>query len=416
MGVQQTMWRYSSPHDLLSMARALSVITAIFYATAFFTQSFDQTPRSLPIVFWLVALAGLWSARVLYTSFIRSHARRFGRKTSDPVYRLLIQADLETSSTIIQTINFQTKHRFQIVGVVCEGAERGRTLLGQEVLGLPEQLPHILPTLDVAGCYPHAVVVGPSGSTSLAELTPHLERADAQLPILASTDLERHFSDIDQDTFLPKAFATLSARTPYGAVKRALDLAIALTALIFLAPILALVALAIVFFDGLPVFFTQFRAGQGLREFRLYKFRTMRPPLDRAGKLLAEVDRVTWLGNALRATRIDELPQLWNVLKGDMSIVGPRPLLQRDMPRETATLAERYSIRPGITGWAQVNGGKKIDNNDKMPLDIYYVRNCSLWIDFKIMLLTIKTVMFGEEVNQDHITMAKSNKTRRSTI
>jgi lipopolysaccharide/colanic/teichoic acid biosynthesis glycosyltransferase len=157
---------------------------------------------------------------------------------------------------------------------------------------------------------------------------------------------------------------------------------------------------------GFPVIFWQQRPGLHGRPFKLYKFRTMRAPHDKHRGRISDDQRSSFVGQILRRTRTDELPQLYNVLVGDMSLVGPRPLLPRDQAPEYAA---RLSVRPGITGWAQVNGGRIISTSDKLILDSWYVQNSSLLLDLKIMFHTVKMILFGDRINTDAITQARSN-------
>tara|TARA_B100000767_G_C19677895_1_gene498187 strand:+ start:489 stop:1085 length:597 start_codon:yes stop_codon:yes gene_type:complete len=157
---------------------------------------------------------------------------------------------------------------------------------------------------------------------------------------------------------------------------------------------------------GNPIFFKQVRPGKNEKKFNLIKFRTMKNTYDSNGNLLPDKERLTKFGIFLRSTSLDELPSLWNVLKNDMSLIGPRPLLVSYLPLYSSRQARRHEIKPGITGWAQVNGRNKISWADKFDLDVWYVDNQSIWLDIKILLLTVRTVFVRSGINQDdHITM-----------
>jgi len=191
-------------------------------------------------------------------------------------------------------------------------------------------------------------------------------------------------------------------------MKRFMDLAVALLALVLLLPLLAAVAVLIRVKLGTPVFFQQTRPGQHGRSFRMLKFRTMRDAYDEEGKLLPDQERLTLFGRFLRSTSLDELPELWNVLKGEMSLVGPRPLLMEYLPLYAPEQARRHEVRPGITGWAQVNGRNAITWDEKFKLDVWYVDHASLWLDIKILYLTLKKVFSREGINASNdITMPK---------
>ncbi len=183
-------------------------------------------------------------------------------------------------------------------------------------------------------------------------------------------------------------------------MKRLFDIIISATALIILSPLLVVLALFIKCKMGRPVFFGQVRPGCKGRPFTLYKFRTMIDRLDAKGKLLPDADRLTSSGRFLRASSLDELPELWNVLKGDMSLVGPRPLLMQYLDRYTQEQARRHEIKPGITGWAQVNGRNAITWEEKFKLDVWYVDHGSFLLDIKIIFLTIWKILKREGINQ----------------
>jgi lipopolysaccharide/colanic/teichoic acid biosynthesis glycosyltransferase len=170
--------------------------------------------------------------------------------------------------------------------------------------------------------------------------------------------------------------------------------------LLLFSPILVVVAIVVRVRIGNPITFTQPRPGKNSQVFTVYKFRTMTSDCDAAGNLLSDEERLIPLGQFLRKASLDELPQLWNVLIGDMSFVGPRPLLVRYLERYNSEQARRHDVQPGITGWAQVNGRNALSWNQKFALDIWYVDNWSLWLDLKILLLTVKKVFRQEGISQ----------------
>ncbi|MFD2754730.1 sugar transferase [Comamonas terrae] len=182
-------------------------------------------------------------------------------------------------------------------------------------------------------------------------------------------------------------------------MKRLLDFTAVLFGLIILAlPLLALIALIRIKL-GSPVFFRQLRPGLRGKSFEMIKFRTMTDECGPDGQLLPDAVRLTPLGRFLRATSLDELPELWNVLKGDMSLVGPRPLLMEYLPLYTPEQARRHEVRPGVTGWAQVNGRNAISWEEKFALDVWYVEHQSLWLDIKILWLTVKKVLVRDGIS-----------------
>ena len=181
--------------------------------------------------------------------------------------------------------------------------------------------------------------------------------------------------------------------------KRVLDILGAGTGLLLLSPVLLVVSLLILRQMGRPVFFRQIRPGLHGRPFGMVKFRTMRDALDAEGNPLPDSERLTRLGRFLRSSSLDELPELWNVLRGEMSLVGPRPLLVEYLPLYSPFQARRHEVRPGVTGWAQVNGRNAITWDEKFALDVWYVDNQSLWLDLRIIGLTIRKVLRREGIS-----------------
>ena len=198
-------------------------------------------------------------------------------------------------------------------------------------------------------------------------------------------------------------------------LKRVFDVVAALTALILLSPILIWVALKVRSRLGSPVIFRQRRPGLNGEPFDMIKFRTMLEAYDEHGKPLPNEQRMTPFGKWLRATSLDELPELWNVLKGNMSLVGPRPLRMEYLPLYNAHQARRHELRPGITGWAQINGRNSLSWEQKFDLDVWYVDNQSFLLDLKILFLTVKKVVVKEGINaSEEVTMKPFTGTKES--
>lgn len=191
-------------------------------------------------------------------------------------------------------------------------------------------------------------------------------------------------------------------------MKRLFDIVLSFIALLLLSPLIVLLAWQISRKMGSPVLFRQVRPGLNGKPFEMIKFRTMRDALDAQGNPLPDAERMTPFGQFLRASSLDELPELWNVFKGDMSLVGPRPLLMEYLPLYSPEQARRHAVRPGVTGWAQINGRNALSWEDKFRLDVWYVDNQSLWLDIRIMLLTIKRVLLKDGINAEgEATMSK---------
>jgi len=183
------------------------------------------------------------------------------------------------------------------------------------------------------------------------------------------------------------------------ALKRVMDVSGALVALVLLSPVIAWTALAVLITQGRPVLFRQERPGLGGKPFTIYKFRTMRPTKPGEVYYLTDDDRLTRLGHFLRSSSLDELPELWNVLRGDMSLVGPRPLLMEYLDQYSELEARRHDVRPGITGWAAVNGRNKLEFGDRLQLDVWYLDHWSLALDIRILAMTVAQVVRRQGVS-----------------
>lgn len=191
-------------------------------------------------------------------------------------------------------------------------------------------------------------------------------------------------------------------------IKRLFDIVASLGGLLLLAPAIAIIAWQIRRKLGSPVLFRQIRPGLGGQPFEMIKFRTMLHAVDAAGNPLPDSERMTRFGSFLRSSSLDELPELWNVLKGDMSLVGPRPLLMEYLPLYSREQYRRHEVRPGVTGWAQINGRNALSWEEKFKLDVWYVDNRSLLLDLKITFLTVKKVVMREGISADgEVTMPK---------
>ena len=191
-------------------------------------------------------------------------------------------------------------------------------------------------------------------------------------------------------------------------MKRLFDLISSFIGLLFLLPVIVLIVLLVRLKIGSPIFFKQARPGLNGNLFNMYKLRSMTSECDKDGNLLSDEVRLTKFGKFLRSTSLDELPGLWNVLKGDLSLVGPRPLLVEYLPLYSEKQSKRHEVKPGITGWAQVNGRNAISWDEKFDLDLWYVDNQSIWLDIKILWMTVKKVIVRDGISQNnHVTMDK---------
>jgi lipopolysaccharide/colanic/teichoic acid biosynthesis glycosyltransferase len=197
-------------------------------------------------------------------------------------------------------------------------------------------------------------------------------------------------------------------------IKPVMDFIFSLVAVIIVFPVIVVLSIIVYLTIGRPVIFSQIRPGKNEKLFKLYKFRTMTDLRDSTGELLSDKERLTGLGKFMRRTSLDELPQLFNVLNGDLSLVGPRPLLVEYLPEYNEEQRKRHNVKPGITGWAQVMGRNTLTWEEKFTLDLYYVENLSFLFDLKILILTISGVLKGSGVyNETGVTMDKFKSTKQ---
>jgi lipopolysaccharide/colanic/teichoic acid biosynthesis glycosyltransferase len=300
---------------------------------------------------------------------------------------------------------------------------RGRVIQQKPVLGTTEELQDILQSLEVHGVTVDKIIV----ATAADRLRP--QSLEALLEIEKSSDIVVQFlserlgldnsnqrpsvvsreenSDVPRQKAVARVYDT--AAVNWGTLrrtKRIVDIFAAVLLVGVLSPVLLLVSLIVALDVGFPLIFWQQRPGLCGRPFKLYKFRTMGAPHDKHKNRISDDVRLSAIGKFIRRTRLDELAQLYNVLLGDMSLIGPRPLLPCD---QSPDYADRLSVRPGLTGWAQVNGGRIISTSDKLMLDIWYVQNASLMLDLAIVLRTMKMILFGDRINTDAVIQARSS-------
>ena len=296
---------------------------------------------------------------------------------------------------------FGAASRLRVVGLL---GHRPRHA-GRTAVGRAEDLRDILATLDVHGAGVDRVVVACRASDLFAAARRELFDLEGVVDIQvldAWLDVARGAPPDGARFAIPEALRVANRRRLYWPVKRLLDVVGACVGLAVLGPVLAVAAVPLACSVGLPVLFWQQRPGLGGRPFRLYKLRTMRPAHDHSGRLLTDAERTSGVGTFIRRTHLDEVPQLVNVLAGNMSFIGPRPLLPRD---QVACDRARLLVRPGLTGWAQVTGGRAISAGDKAALDVWYIQNATFALDVSIAVRTAGIVLFGERV--DHAAIAR---------
>lgn len=418
--VNDGMTHFFSVHDVLAVCGAVAVTVVSSSAILFFLTRMEGVPRSTPLIYGLVLGSGMIVARTVVRAL---HKETPGQRESiglDSTLRnlrrvLLIGVD-RFSATTIKLTDQQRPRTVQVVAALdAREALLGRSISGVKIVGRTQDLGAVVDEYAVHGVDVDEVWLSDDAASSLtggslADLT---ERC---------AEREIKFARISEALNLtpgvaPSSFTTRDDAEPdfdvndYFKLKRVIDV-IASAALLFALLPLAIITACLVLFDvGVPLLFWQQRIGLRGRKFLLYKFRTYHAPFDKNGVKTPEECRLSKLGRAIRAGRLDEIPQLLNVLVGDMSLIGPRPLLPVDQPSDPRL---RLSVRPGITGWAQINGGTKVTPAEKDALDVWYVRHASFWLDLKIAVSTALFALSGEQMN--HTALAQAMDWRENNL
>jgi lipopolysaccharide/colanic/teichoic acid biosynthesis glycosyltransferase len=386
-GLQKTLTRHFSAHEVLDIAEAVLFAQLLTYGVLFTLTRLDGIPRSVPLYHGLLLAGGLIFFRIL------TRAGRHERRASDYQLRreriILIGAN-RLAASFISMLRAYAPNQEGVVAVLEEKSSSiGRSLGGVQVLGTPQELDVIVSEFAVHGVHIDRVILAGDEDLLSSAALHDVERVCNKRQLELSY-LPRMLGLTEQGVSGSKAIAAVETgpdRRPFLRLKRLIDVLGSLALIILLFPLFATATLLVLFDVGSPVLFWQERTGRRGLPFLIYKYRTLRAPFDAKGRPALGDRQPSMIGRYLRATRIDELPQLINVLFGDMSLVGPRPLLPEDQPSNTAL---RLSVRPGITGWAQVNGAKLVSKEDKEKFDEWYVRNASPWVDTKIALMTLR--------------------------
>ena len=427
-GLDRTPWRYSSVADHMQVIVLTALTILLALVLTFALNRLQSVARSLPVLqgglIVSILIAARSAARFWHTRQIRINGN--GRVIGQPHETVLIVGVNTVAELFLLSVQEFASTRIQVAGVVAEEPSmRARAIQQKPVLGTVEELQDVLQSLEVHGVTVDRIIV----TTALDRLQPHslaklLELEKSSEIVVQFLSERLGFEDFSQKasvlsgqgSSIPEERAvarvagvidlghTNSTGKSFRIGKRIFDIFGATLLVFTLVPVTMLIAFIVALDVGFPVIFWQQRPGLHGRPFRLYKFRTMHATHDKHQTRIPDDQRSSAVGQILRRLRLDELPQLYNVLVGDMSLIGPRPLLPRDQAPEYAA---RLSVRPGITGWAQVNGGRIISTSDKLILDIWYVQNASWVLDLAIILRTLKMVLFGDRINIEALNQAR---------
>ena len=414
-GISDAIPRYLSAHDLLlaikaALAAQLMAVIALFTITRL-----DGIPRSVPAIQALLLGVGLVAYRISGKLTARSRHIPGRPQTAGSENAILIGLN-EWSVLVVKIARAQPLANWRIIALLDQDARwTGRSVDGVKVFGHPAQLELAIEEFATHGVHTHRVVVGGEpgdlAAPDLREIRRVCMRRQADLVFLPqlfplfSADRANHIVDQSPARAPRGALLPMVPLPGYFKWKRVFDAAAAAFLILFLLPLLLFAALAVMVDVGTPILFWQQRLGRGGRELHVYKLRTLRPPFDSNGERIPEEQRLSRIGRQLRRVRVDELPQLLNVLVGDMSLIGPRPLLPQHQPPDVGV---RLSVRPGITGWAQVNGGAKLSAIEKAALDVWYIRNTSLALDLRILGMTLLSLLRGDRRSETALAQARA--------
>lgn len=393
-------WSQTADADLFVVVKGTALVSVLLAASMVLTGTLSEIPRSVPLIHWFITVVALYGSRMLWAKL---RASRDGDSKSTAILVGCSQPALR----FLSSVQVLASGRFKIYGMLddSEGNVRiGRTIRGTPVIGQVDRVEECLGHLSVHGVFPDRFLVMDSFRREAPERFAMLEKIARETDIRLDLVNDSIWLDDGQDD-LPKEEAAkpLLSMKRYMRWRRPIEWLVAMGLVTLLSPLFLMLAGLCMLDVGRPVFFWQMRPGRYLKPIKLIKFRTMRDDLGADGKPLSDEQRTSAIGRLIRRSKLDELPQLLSIIRGDMSFIGPRPLLPRDQPGDAEL---RAIVRPGVTGWAQVNGGHPLENEEKLALDIWYIQNASLWLDIKIVWLTLRTVIFGERVNREAINLA----------
>ena len=421
-GLQHTLWRYVSLTDVLHVIAAVTVTLLLALLAVFIWNRLEGVPRAVPVIQWLLLVGGLVGSRIA-VRVVGERKRRSSDLAKPPqtTQQVLIAGVNDLTELYLRSVADFASGSFVIVGILSSGSKQlqGRVLRMHKILGEPENVQRVLAQLEIHGVRVNRIVVTqPFEQLSMAarEALRAVERSSAirvdwlvESLGLRGEGVPSHNHALDVSAQVEPAASpppgenneaaenkerVLPAR--YHRLKRMIDAAVALIMLIVLAPVIVLEAALVAIDVGVPLLFWQWRPGRAGHLFKLYKFRTMRAAHDATGNRIPDDLRSSSIGRFLRRSHLDELPQLYNILVGEMSFVGPRPLLPVDQPKDRTV---RLLVRPGLTGWAQVNGGRDVSAEEKAAFDIWYIANASLWLDIRILTRTLGIIVWRVRPN-----------------
>lgn len=409
-----------SVDDLLGVAKVVLSGQLMTTIVLFTVTRLDGIPRSVPTIQAAILGAGLIAYRVVL--YLSEKRRGDGAHPRQAVSQNVILIGLnELSALVIKFLKTQAPERWRVVALLDEQTRWiGRSINGVQIFGPPDQLAAVVDEFVTHGVHTDRVVIASGASGLSPAVMAGIQDVCARRGLdfvfmpdfLPLSSIDYRDSPVDRIPDRPSGSPgrPVIPISPYFRGKRIIDTVTAAMLLFLLLPVLLIAAVVAVLDVGSPVLFWQQRVGRGGRELQIYKLRTLRPLFDQKGQKIPEQERLSWIGRLLRDTRIDELPQLLNVLIGEMSLIGPRPLLSHDQPPNSAG---RLLVRPGLTGWAQVNGGGKLSATEKDAMDLWYICNASPLLDLRILGMTLLSFLRGDRRSEKALAQAQDFQVKR---
>ena len=409
--IRDGMADYFSVHDALDVAKAVVVAELLTILVLFTMTRLDGIPRSTPIIHALILMAGLVFGRTLIR-VLRTERKPVGAGDPLATEHIIMIGSTNLTSLYMKLVEACSPRTRQVIAILDDDPQvEGRSVAGTRIMGPSLHLEPVIQEFSEHGINTDRVIVGGGPDMLSDEQLHEIDRICTQYEI--RLDFVPSLVGLEALESEPLRAPGVVAQKSTGLhvsrffdAKRFIDLTLGFLLLILLLPIFFVVAGLVLLDVGSPIFFWQQRIGLNGQTFLLHKFRTLKTAFDWRGQPIPDSERLSWIGRLLRKCRLDELPQLLNVLVGDMSLVGPRPLLPRDQPPNPSL---RLMVRPGITGWAQVNGGKLLNSVEKNVLDEWYIQNASFFLDFWISLKTLLVIFRGER-RSETIPAAKESK------
>src|SRR6185312_14233534 len=405
---------YLSVHDVMETAKAVLAAELTTCAIMFTVTRLDGIPRSLPTIHALILGGGLFGARVFAHLAHKSRKRAEQPRNADAQHVILIGLD-DLSVLFTKFTESPAAGSQRVIALLDEDPRLiGRSLSGVRVFGPPAHLDMLIDEFAVHGVTTDRVVIGGAPDALSTEALQEIRRVCARrgielssvadaLKFAAPRPAQAEFAVVRASEHRPAAVIP----APYFRYKRRVESLLAAILIVASLPFWLVGGVLALFDVGQPILFWQRRIGLGGQPIQVYKLRTLRHAFDRTGHLIPDGERLSRVGRLLRRVRIDELPQLLSVLTGDMALIGPRPLLPEHQPADPSA---RLMVRPGISGWAQVNGGTLLTPEEKDALDAWYVRHASAWLDLRIMLLTLRSLIRGDRRSEQALAQARGER------